>query len=67
MLQGMYPFVTSDEDELIQKIQRGNYKFIRPVSDEAKNLIRWMLNVNPSERISLSRIEEHSWLQDDLD
>jgi serine/threonine protein kinase len=65
MLQGLYPFLTTNEDELVHKIKKGSYKFIKPISESSKNLIKLMLNPVPCERIPLKSIREHHWLQDE--
>ena len=32
MLQGLYPFLSSSEDALVEKIKKGNYKYIKGIS-----------------------------------
>ena len=50
------------------QILNANYvfypKLFGNISEEAKDLIRKLLKVDPSERISSAEILQHSWLQD---
>uniref|UniRef100_A0A915K354 non-specific serine/threonine protein kinase n=1 Tax=Romanomermis culicivorax TaxID=13658 RepID=A0A915K354_ROMCU len=49
------------------KIRTGNYKFPSPswdvVSDEAKELIKGLLKVVPNERLSISEVIHHPWIE----
>ncbi|KAL7063059.1 hypothetical protein AAHC03_01577 [Spirometra sp. Aus1] len=68
-LVGYPPFTDEREDfELQQQIIGGHFdfpeRFWSGISDSAKDLIRQLLTVNPSNRISLKATLEHPWLSD---
>eukprot|EP00975_Prorocentrum_lima_P046404 9705182-Prorocentrum_lima.AAC.1 len=54
-------------NKLFQLICRGQYRFYEedwnPISDEAKDLIRRMLTVDVSKRITSRQALKHPWLQ----
>lgn len=50
--------------ELFKKIREGVYTVPDFVDEEAKDLIRQMLNMNASERISVREVLKHPWLQE---
>jgi len=66
MLSGVPPF---DEDGglLYQHILAGRYDFDVPqflaVSDEAKDMVRRLLTVDPRARITVAQAAGHRWLQ----
>lgn len=69
MLSGEQAFPVREHDteaKFYGRIQRGEYDFARPVwnnvSDEAKDLIRKMLVVDPSKRWSASECLKHPWI-----
>jgi serine/threonine protein kinase len=66
MLVGRYPFndAENDNNRLFAKIRKGDFMIPNYVSDAAKNLIRNLLNKNPSERFDCSKILKHRWLVD---
>ncbi|BHF58567.1 Checkpoint kinase 2 [Sparganum proliferum] len=68
-LVGYPPFTDEREDfELQQQIIGGHFdfpeRFWSGISDSAKDLIRQLLTVDPSSRISLKATLEHPWLSD---
>lgn len=73
LLGGYPPFIEQNQRELFRKIRRGQYQFHEEywssVSDEAKNLIRSLLTVKPSERKSATQVlKEDAWMNlDDID
>ena len=56
MLSGFYPFFDKSRVGIFSKIKSGQFDFdqkeFAKVSDEAKNLIKRMLQVNPKNRYS---------------
>uniref|UniRef100_A0A183T373 Protein kinase domain-containing protein n=1 Tax=Schistocephalus solidus TaxID=70667 RepID=A0A183T373_SCHSO len=69
LLVGYPPFTDEREDfELQQQIIGGHFdfpeRFWSGISESAKDLIRQLLTVNPSNRISLKATLEHPWLSD---
>lgn len=61
MLTGSLPFDDVNDEALYNKICKG--KFIMPtyLSDEAKELINGILNVDPNTRYGLKEIKESKW------
>lgn len=60
---GNIPF--DDEDSLNQALVSGNFssdQFFNQISEEAKDLIKSMLKVDPEERISIEDALEHEWI-----
>jgi len=66
LLSGEPPFYHDDNFELFEIIKRGQYsmkgKIWESVSDAAKDLIRRLLTVDPSKRITGKDILEHPWI-----
>lgn len=68
LLGGYPPFQARDDnrDELFRVIKRGKFKFHDEywgeISDDAKDLIRSMLTVNPTERPSAQKLLRHKWM-----
>ncbi|CUM63979.1 uncharacterized protein PRCAT00001567001 [Priceomyces carsonii] len=67
VLCGFPPFYDDDPENLTAKIIKGQYLFLKPwwddISDDAKNLIDRMLDVNPESRISIKEIWQHPWVK----
>jgi serine/threonine protein kinase len=61
MLAGYLPFDDDYVDYLFRKIEKGVFKFPNHFSSGAKDLIRRILQVKPSKRISISAIKKHPW------
>jgi len=70
VLGGYRPF-RGESDELMKRIRYGNYKFHPKywshVSDDAKNLIRGLLTVDPDKRLSASDALKSTWINADVD
>lgn len=69
-LSGRLPFDVDNDlprqealPTLLKKIQRGKFEMMPEFSEEAKDLIRKMLQVNPNKRITLKDIWRHSLLR----
>ena len=67
MLYGTLPFFGETEDEIIDKIVNAPLKFLPkvPVSAEAKDIIKNMLNKDPSKRASLVEIMSTNYVMMD--
>lgn len=71
LLCGFPPFVSqnNDQDELFDQILAGKYEFTSPfwddISNSAKELIAYMLEVEPIKRYTAAQILEHPWVAAD--
>jgi MAP/microtubule affinity-regulating kinase len=65
LICGTFPFKSiTTEKELFRKINRGIFNYILPdLSTEAKDLIKCMLNVEPSERPTATIVLSHPWFK----
>ena len=61
MLTGRLPFNELTNKKLYSKILNGKYRIPKNLSEEAKDLIRKILEVNPKKRIKIKEIKEHAW------
>jgi len=66
MLTGTVPFKGNDIRELHHVITHGKYNMqnLKDISNEAKNLIKHLLEVDPKKRININNILKHPWLID---
>ncbi|RYH30171.1 hypothetical protein EON65_05960 [archaeon] len=66
LLGGYPPFYDKNNQALFRKILKAQFEFHPAywgeVSDEAKDLIRCLLNVDPSRRLTVNQALEHPWL-----
>jgi len=71
MLCGTVPFKATNMKDLHLLINKGDFSFPNPISEEAQDLIRKMLTKDPLERISLPEVLSHPWMtkmsEDDFD
>lgn len=65
LICGTFPFKSiTTEKELFRKINRGIFNYTLPdMSSDAKDLIKAMLNVEPSERPTASMVLGHQWFR----
>ena len=67
LLCGFPPFYADNDAQLYEKIKKGEFEFLRPywdpISDDAKDLIRKMLTVDPKDRITCQGALDHPWLK----
>ncbi|CRG93885.1 SNF1-related protein kinase catalytic subunit alpha, putative [Plasmodium gallinaceum] len=61
MLCGFLPFDDEDIHDLFEKIRNGIFSIPGHVSYYAKDLIKKILIVDPSKRITLNQIKKHPW------
>eukprot|EP00055_Hartaetosiga_balthica_P004701 m.12778 g.12778 ORF g.12778 m.12778 type:complete len:461 (-) comp4057_c2_seq1:138-1520(-) len=66
LLVGYPPFWEEDQKKLYQQIKAGDYDFPSPewdtVTDEAKNLIRDMLHLDPKKRPTVDKLLANPWI-----
>ena len=66
MLSGHHPFQGKDDDELFSKIRSGFVDVLSPpwdeISDQAKDLMRKLLIIDPTQRLSCSEALKHPWI-----
>lgn len=61
MVTGRLPFDDDNIQRLLQKVQLGHYHLPSDLPDELRDLIKSMLTIDPSKRITLEQIKEHNW------
>lgn len=65
LLWGYPPFFSDWNSELFEQIKAGKFEFHSPywddVSEEAKDLVKKLLTVDPKKRITLEEAKEHKW------
>lgn len=64
MLYGTVPFKAATMDELHSLILRGMYTLKDDISEEARDMLRGLLEINPHKRLNTQQILEHPWLAD---
>jgi len=66
LLGGYPPFIESNQRTLFRKIRKGQYEFHEEywgqVSDDAKDLIRKLLVVNPDDRLDAETALQNKWI-----
>lgn len=69
MLGGYSPFTAKDQRKLFMQIRQGDYKFHvaywGKISQDAKDLIRSLLTVNPAKRVSAEGALKDKWIVGD--
>ncbi|CAG9321967.1 unnamed protein product [Blepharisma stoltei] len=67
MLCGSPPFYAEKTEDMLQIINNGNLEFKEPawksISENAKDLIRNMLSVDPAPRYSAEHVLNHAWFK----
>lgn len=63
MVTGKLPFRGKSYKEIEAKVLLGRYDVPYHLSKELRQIIRYLLTVNPTERPTLKNIMEHSWLR----
>ncbi len=70
LLFGSPPFYGKNEKETFQKILDGNvsfkHKLWSKISEEAKNLVTKLLEVDPNKRLSAAQALEHVWFKKNI-
>jgi len=69
LLSGCPPFYDEDNFVLFEKIKNVEYNFDAPawksVSDDAKDIIKKMLQKNPDDRLTPDQFTNHPWIVND--
>ena len=65
MITGFFPFRGVNQTELHRNILSGAFPKIKEASNELKDLLNKILEVNPSKRINIENILKHQWLNSD--
>ena len=65
MLSGTQPFRAFSVKEMEIKVLKGEFEEIKDISDEASDLIKKMLVVDPEKRIKINEILNHPWLKNE--
>ncbi len=69
LLGGYYPFRGNTVAEILKNVRYGIFefrnKFWKGVSEEAKELLRFMMTVNPDERVTADASLKHGWIKAD--
>ena len=67
LLSGSPPFYGKNEKEIFSKILRGNFSFTNKIwnkiSEEAKNLVNKLLEINPEKRLSAKDALNEKWFK----
>ena len=63
MLAGVQPFKANKIEDLKEIILKGVFEPIEEVSKEANDLIKGMLELNPSKRFTVEDVLKHPWLK----
>ena len=61
MICGFLPFEDSNQDKLYAKIIEGKFALPSFVSDQCKDLIRKIMNVDQEKRFTIQEIKSHPW------
>ena len=66
MLTGAMPFDGNDENEVFGKIKKGHYTYPKGIelSPEAIDLIKGMITVDPSKRLTVAQCLSSKWMTD---
>jgi len=69
LLCGYTPFMSDDQEQMFERIKRGEWEFEtkdwQNVSEEAKDLIRGLLDPNPDSRMTAKRALRSKWINED--
>lgn len=67
LLCGYPPFNGANDKQIIEAVLKGKYTLDEPewddISEDAKDLVRKMLEYDPSKRISASDALQHTWIK----
>ena len=64
MLYGTVPFKAASMEELHSLILKGVYTLKDDISQDARDMLRGLLEINPYKRFSYDQIYNHPWLKD---
>src|SRR5688572_3315225 len=67
LLCGYPPFNGASDKQIIEAVLKGKYSLDEPewdeISDDAKDLVRQMLEYDPAKRISAASALQHRWIK----
>lgn len=67
LLCGYPPFFGETDADVLSKVRLGNYSFNaldwKNISEDAKNLVRMLLKMNPKDRYSAEEALNHNWIK----
>ena len=66
IVSSFFPFRGINETELRKNIISGNYPTLNDISDNLRDLLSKLLEIDPAKRITLEEILKHPWLNEDL-
>jgi serine/threonine protein kinase len=66
IVSGFFPFRGNNETELRKSIVSGNFPKLIDISENLKDLLDKLLEINPEKRITIDEILKHPWLNEDL-
>lgn len=64
MLYGTVPFKANNMNDLHKLILKAKYNLKDEITEEAKSLLRALLELDPKKRLSAKQIMEHPWMSD---
>jgi len=68
LLSGYPPFYGETDADVLAKVRAGNWSFrqsdFKDVTEDAKNLIRSLLKMDPQQRLTAKQSMEHIWIKD---
>ncbi|CDW78816.1 UNKNOWN [Stylonychia lemnae] len=64
MLYGTVPFKANNMQDLHKLILKAKYNLKDEISEEAKDLLRKMLELDVSQRLTIKQVLSHPWMQD---
>ena len=67
IVSGFFPFRGNNETELRKNIINGNFPKLNDISENLKDLLDKLLEINPEKRITIDKILKHPWLNEDLE
>ena len=66
-LCGFPPFYAESDDQLYRDIKAGKFEFTRPfwdpISEQAKDVLKKMMVVDPKKRATINELLQHPWLK----
>jgi len=67
LLSGIHPFQIEDEDQMLDNIEDGVWRWLGPnwdsISDNGKDLIKHMMDPNPQQRWTINHCLESEWIK----
>jgi len=63
LVQNRLPFSDRDTKKLLQAQMVRDYKYVKPLSSQCKDLINRHFNPNPSTRVNMNDVFEHEWFE----